>query len=379
LFRAPTRVDDDPSRAVIYNPIFQRRSQDGSGGRDGGRGNDSSTDAHFEYEEPSLAAAPVPIMRSVNSTPNTSQGTKSTATCWVTTAVLIALALSVVGVVLGSMSASGRGSTSPQQAGSSMAAPASDASVVVDMRELVANMTLLRELVQAQADTIVFLEARVRILEETSAPTLVPPLTPTSVPTSAPTFAPSHAPTTSPTEAPTLQPTYQPTGQPTQSPTSAPTALSAAQIVPEGVVVWFASSSPPRGYLICDGRGVSRIIYPALFAVIGTTFGAPSTTTFNLPDLRGEFIRGIDGGRGVDTGRVFGTLQPDAFQTHNHTTFVKLATTGHVHQLRGSTAAGPVDTTQPVVEGYQTGTPSTGNYGTETRPRNVALLPCIKM
>ena len=52
----------------------------------------------------------------------------------------------------------------------------SDASVVVDMRELVANMTLLRELVQAQANTIVFLEARVRVLEETSAPTLVPSL-----------------------------------------------------------------------------------------------------------------------------------------------------------------------------------------------------------
>jgi microcystin-dependent protein len=300
LLRAPTRVDDDPSRAVIYNPVFQRRSQDGSGGRDGGRGNDSSTDAHFEYEEPSLAAAPVPIMRSVNSTPNTSQGTKSTATCWITTIVLIALALSIVGVVLGSISASSRSSTSPQQASSSVTAPASDAAVVVDMRELVANMTLLRELVEAQANTIVFLEARVRILEETSAPTHVPPLTPTSVPT----FAPSHAPTTSPTEVPTLQ----------------PTSLPANQIVPAGVVVWFTSSSPPQGYLICDGRSVSRTTYPALFAVIGTSFGTPSTTTFNLPDLRGEFIRGIDGGRGVDIGRGFGTLQSDAFQTHIHST-----------------------------------------------------------
>ena len=188
IVSSPTRVDDDPSRAVIYNPVFQRRSQDGSGrGRDGGRGNDSSTDGRFEYEEPSLAAAPVPIMRSVNSTPNTSQGTKSTATCWITTVVLVALTLSIVAVVLGSMSISGRGSMSAQQASASMGAPAYDASAVVDMRELVANMTLLRELVQAQADTIVFLEARVRVLEETSAPTLVPSLTPTSVPTSAPT------------------------------------------------------------------------------------------------------------------------------------------------------------------------------------------------
>jgi len=316
-------------------------------------------------------------MRSVNSTPNTSQGTKSTATCWITTVVLVALTLSIVAVVLGSMSISGRGSTSPQQASTSMGAPAYDASVVVDMRELVANMTLLRELVQAQADTIVFLEARVRVLEETSAPTHVPPLTPTSVPTSAPTFAPSHAPTTSPTEVPTLQPT--------QSPTSAPTTLSAAQIVPAGVVVWFATTSPPQGYLICDGRGVSRITYPALFAVIGATFGAPSNTTFNLPDLRGEFIRGMDRGRGVDIGRGFGTSQTDSFQTHSHSTSIKQSSDlQHTHASRANYPAVGSDmcsdsTSCRVLPGYPTGTPSTGNHGSEMRPRNVALLPCIKM
>jgi microcystin-dependent protein len=193
-------------------------------------------------------------------------------------------------------------------AGASVTTPASDAAVVVDMRELVANMTLLRELVQAQANTIVFLEARVRVLEETSAPALVPSLTPTSVPTSAPTMIPTMIPTAAPTSAPSF------------NPTESPTAVPAAPIVPAGVVVWLASSSPPEGYLACDGRSVSRTSYPALFAVAGTTFGVMNATTFTLPDLRGEFIRGIDGGRGVDIGRGFGTLQSDAFQTHIHST-----------------------------------------------------------
>jgi microcystin-dependent protein len=161
-----------------------------------------------------------------------------------------------------------------------------------------------------------------------------------------------------------------------------PTSPPADQIVPAGVVVWFASSSPPQGYLICDGRGVSRIAYPALFAVIGTTFGAPSTTTFNLPDLRGEFIRGMDRGRGVDIGRGFGTSQTDAFQDHAHNTFVQRGTSLNSVAIEGTTAPGARGPGSPgsnAFSGYATGTPSTGNHGSETRPRNVALLPCIKM
>ena len=154
-----------------------------------------------------------------------------------------------------------------------------------------------------------------------------------------------------------------------------PTSPPADQIVPAGVVVWFASSSPPQGYLICDGRGASRIAYPALFAVIGTTFGAPSTTTFNLPDLRGEFIRGMDRGRGVDIGRGFGTSQPDAFQDHIHSM--------PPQYYRGASPSGTrlfiaADTNGAQLASNGTGTPSTGNHGSETRPRNVALLPCIK-
>jgi microcystin-dependent protein len=221
------------------------------------------------------------------------------------------------------------------------------------MRELVANMTLLRELVQAQADTIVFLEARVRILEETSAPTRVPSLAPTSVSTSDPTSVPITIPTMTPTAAPMTAPSPNPT----ESPTSAPTAAPADQIIPAGLVVWFASGSPPEGYLTCDGRSVSRTDYPALFEVIGTTFGGVNETTFRLPDLRGEFIRGIDGGRGVDIGREFGTSQSNSFQTHIHSTSaLQTAVITHHHNSNPGTTASGVPASAPgvVTAGYPT-------------------------
>jgi len=77
-----------------------------------------------------------------------------------------------------------------------------------------------------------------------------------------------------------------------------------------GSVVAFASSTLPPDYLECNGAAVSRTTYAALFARIGTTYGAGNgTTTFNLPDLRGEFIRGWDNGRGADASRTLGSWQ----------------------------------------------------------------------
>ncbi|WP_390895807.1 tail fiber protein [Neisseria elongata] len=69
----------------------------------------------------------------------------------------------------------------------------------------------------------------------------------------------------------------------------------------------FAMQSAPTGWLKADGSAVSRTQYPVLFAAIGTTFGVgDGRTTFNLPDLRGEFVRGWGDSRGVDRGRAFG-------------------------------------------------------------------------
>ena len=68
---------------------------------------------------------------------------------------------------------------------------------------------------------------------------------------------------------------------------------------PVGAVFFFAKSTPPEHALACDGAAVSRAAYPELFGAIGTTFGAgDGSTTFNLPDLRGRFIRGTGGQRG---------------------------------------------------------------------------------
>jgi microcystin-dependent protein len=81
-----------------------------------------------------------------------------------------------------------------------------------------------------------------------------------------------------------------------------------------GSVVPFAFASvPPFGYLLCNGAAVSRNIYARLFNAIGTTYGiGDGFSSFNIPDLRGEFIRGFDAGRGVDTS----TLAVSCFTTN---------------------------------------------------------------
>jgi len=136
-----------------------------------------------------------------------------------------------------------------------------------------------------------------------------------------------------------------------------------------GSVVMFARDTAPVGYLKANGAAVSRVTYAALFSAIGITFGAgDGSTTFNLPDARGEFLRGWDDGRGVDTGRVFGSAQVDAFKSHTHT----MANWSSPGNWTGSnTAGGLVLATGAAVQTLATG-------GTETRPRNIAFLACIK-
>lgn len=140
-------------------------------------------------------------------------------------------------------------------------------------------------------------------------------------------------------------------------------------VVPTGGVIYYAKNALPTGFLRCDGTAVSRTTYSALFAVIGTTFGSgDGTTTFNVPDLRGEFIRGFDDARGVDASRVFGSAQADAFKAHTHTVPEGSSSPG------GSTYTSGDDYTSTVATNSTSG--STG--GSETRPRNVALLAIIK-
>ncbi|BCR26629.1 phage tail protein [Aquipseudomonas alcaligenes] len=142
---------------------------------------------------------------------------------------------------------------------------------------------------------------------------------------------------------------------------------------PAGAVSHFAMSAPPAGWLKANGAAVSRSTYAALFAAIGTTFGAgDGSRTFNLPDLRGEFLRGWDNGRGVDSGRAFGSAQAQAIQAHTHSVPEGSYSSGVSDSFNGYASG---DDYSSVVAGNST-SGSTG--GSETRPRNVALLACIK-
>lgn len=158
----------------------------------------------------------------------------------------------------------------------------------------------------------------------------------------------------------------------TKSEVDAAVAAAVSAAVPPSEIKYFARATAPAGYLAASGQTVSRAAYLALFTAIGTTFniGGESGTDFRLPDLRGEFIRGWDDGRGVDSGRAFGSYQADEIEAHTHSVSPPVAS-GEGGQFATTTgSAGGGETISP----YSTG--SVG--GTETRPRNIALLGCIK-
>ena len=140
--------------------------------------------------------------------------------------------------------------------------------------------------------------------------------------------------------------------------------------VPAGTIITVAKNTAPNGYLKANGALLSRTTYSDLFAQIGTTFGGgDGSTTFALPDLRGYFPRGWDDGRGIDTGRVFGSLQADDFKSHGHG--VNGFTIGNGNSSYGASNYS---------NGWNgvAGAGAAANGGTETRPKNIALLYCIK-
>ena len=149
------------------------------------------------------------------------------------------------------------------------------------------------------------------------------------------------------------------------------TQVTAAVGNPAGTIITFAGATCPSGYIAADGSAISRTTYANLFAAISTLYGTgDGSTTFNLPDLRGEFIRGWDNGRGVDTGRSIATAQADSLKAHTHTlSNPRQAQGGEVGGLSNTPTAAPGG-------GTVASTDSTG--GSETRPRNIAMLYCIK-
>lgn len=102
-----------------------------------------------------------------------------------------------------------------------------------------------------------------------------------------------------------------------------------SQLTPTGLIAPFGGAAAPGGWLLCDGAAVSRTTYAALFAVLGTTYGAGNgTTTFNLPDTKGRSLVGVDSAalrnpdnnlRGQSAGAALVALSVGQLPSHQHT------------------------------------------------------------
>ena len=205
----------------------------------------------------------------------------------------------------------------------------------------------------------------------------------------------SRAPLASPalTGIPTA-PTASTGTRSTQLATTAFVGAESQIAAPTGSVYTFAGSTVPTGWLKCNGALLSRTTYASLFAVIGTTYGAgDGSTTFALPDLRGEFVRGADDGRGVDAGRVLGSAQAGQNASHTHTASTSPAG-GHNHVFEnvarmpdqdrgiGNASLWSIDSTvtqtTSVVGDHIHAVTVNADGGNESRPRNVAMHYIIK-
>lgn len=141
-------------------------------------------------------------------------------------------------------------------------------------------------------------------------------------------------------------------------------AVSSPSLI--GMVSYFAGNQPQPGWLECNGAYVSSNQYPALYTYLQTSYGSLSNEFFKLPDLRGEFIRSSS------PSQLPATFQNAALQEHNHSwefatqsiLFNPTVTSNTFAILTGSTS-------------NAIGTPQHAITSNETRPRNIALLPCI--
>lgn len=164
--------------------------------------------------------------------------------------------------------------------------------------------------------------------------------------------------------------------------------LTNIDVLPVGALVWVIGGSAPTGTIKLNGALLSRATFSRLWTaaqaggVVTTEVGwagnlsaafssGDLSTTFRLPDLRGEFIRSWDDARGVDAGRGMGGVQADALKDHTHN--YSLLQGG----LRNDgTSALTVHTTYTATATGGVNSPNNG--GTETRPRNIPLLACVK-
>ena len=159
---------------------------------------------------------------------------------------------------------------------------------------------------------------------------------------------------------------------------------------PIGSIIPIGTSGLSMGYLLCDGSAVSRTVYATLFAEIGVSFGyGDQSTTFNLPDLRGQFIRGTSYGSSLDpdsaarvalipggaTGNTVGSYQQSEVGQHNHILYTPSGWGGNNGGNRPYWDSG--DSSYYQVAGQWTDTGDSG-VSSEARPVNVYLNFLIK-
>ena len=157
-------------------------------------------------------------------------------------------------------------------------------------------------------------------------------------------------------------------------------ALKTAIASTVGTISAYGGNTAPTGWLRCDGTAVSQTTYADLFAVIGCNFGC-SGGNFNLPDLRGRFLRGRDGGAGRDpdsgartamnvggnTADNVGSVQVDELKSHNHTVAAVIGTRPATAWTNGG--GGDVNYGNPT---------TTNTGGNETRPVNAYVNWIVK-
>lgn len=146
---------------------------------------------------------------------------------------------------------------------------------------------------------------------------------------------------------------------------------------PVGSYLIFSTSTPPDGYLECDGSAISRSTYSALFAVIGEMYGeGDSSTTFNIPDMRGKFPRAWAHGSANDPDRASRTDRGDGTEGDYVGTNQTHGLYAHVHagNPSGSVASQGGVSAPSARSGGVTG----ASGGNETRPVNINMMYCIK-
>lgn len=127
---------------------------------------------------------------------------------------------------------------------------------------------------------------------------------------------------------------------------------------PVGAPIPWPQATAPAGFLVCNGQSFNKTTYPLL---------AKAYPTGILPDLRGEFLRGLDAGRGVNTGRAVLSAEGDAFRAHNHSVIGEDSGSGTAYFGRGNGSRRSITKDAMNLEG-----------GTETRPRNIAFLYIVR-